>query len=101
MSENVLHFNLYKEKNGVTMNADRKNYYMGLLEGRAQRLNNLIKVAAPSDIICQEVLLLMQAAVPLEPSFFKSWVGKYSWPCSAKESEENEGGYKLKKCATG
>ncbi len=53
--------------------SDRDNYYMKLLEGSAKRLNELLEVAAPIDMICNEVRLLVQVAQPLKPSAFKSW----------------------------
>lgn len=76
-----------------------QRYYMGLLEGRAKRLNELIEEAAPADVVCQEVLLLVQAAVQLKPSYFKSWMGN-TWPCSAQEDTEREV-KEWVKCATG
>ena len=60
------------------------NYYRSLLEGRARRLTELIEMAAPNDLICQEVMLLTQAAMPLSPSQFKSWK-------THKGSNHNEG----------
>jgi hypothetical protein len=50
----------------------RKDYYMSLLESRAKRLNELLEVAAPTDLICKEVRLLTEAALPLSPSLFES-----------------------------
>lgn len=48
-----------------------KDYYMRLLEGRAERLSELIKIAAPDNMICKEVILIVQAASQLNP--YKSW----------------------------
>lgn len=48
-------------------------YYMMLLEGRAKRLNELLEVSAPVDMICNEIKLLVYAAQPLKPAAFKSW----------------------------
>jgi hypothetical protein len=45
---------------------------MSLLESRAKRLNELLEVAAPTDLICKEVKLLTEAAMPLSPSLFES-----------------------------
>jgi hypothetical protein len=64
-------FTLYNSKRGGKMK--ERSDYMKLLEGRAKRLNELLEVAAPTDMICQEVMLLFQAAKPLEPRIFKSW----------------------------
>ena len=50
-----------------------RSYYIKLLEGRAKRLNELLEVAAPIDIICNEIMLLVQIVKPLEPKVFKSW----------------------------
>jgi hypothetical protein len=46
---------------------------MRLLEGRSERLNELIKIAAPQSMICKEVILIVQAASLLNPHTFKSW----------------------------
>jgi hypothetical protein len=46
---------------------------MRLLEGRAERLNNLIKISAPQNIICKEIVLILEAAKLISPSTFKSW----------------------------
>lgn len=46
------------------------NYYMKLLEGRAKRLSKLIKIAAPQEMICKEVILILQAAMQLD---LKPW----------------------------
>lgn len=46
---------------------------MRLLEGRAERLNVLIKIAAPEEMICKEVILILQAAMLVSPNKFKSW----------------------------
>jgi hypothetical protein len=48
---------------------------MKLLEGRSKRLVELIEMAAPIDIICKEVELLVEAVKPLD-STFKSWALK-------------------------
>jgi len=63
---------------------EKHTYYMGLLEGRAKRLNELFEISAPTDIICKEVALLVEVAQPLHPNFFKSWkkeneTGKYQF----------------------
>jgi len=65
-------FTLYNSKRGGKMNGSR-TYYMKLLEGRVKRLNELLEVAAPTDIICNEIMLLAQLARPLDPRVFKSW----------------------------
>jgi len=50
-----------------------RDYYMRLLDGRSERLNELIKIAAPQDMICKEVVLIVQAVSLLNPHAFKSW----------------------------
>lgn len=73
-----------------------RSYYMGLLEGRAKRLNELLEIAAPMDMICKEIMLLVDAAEPLEPKSFKSWnYGKWM-KGQSNETEESK-----KWCATG
>jgi len=74
---------------------EKHNYYMKLLEGRAKRLNELLEIAAPTDIICKEIMLLTQIAQPLHPNIFKSWT--YT---NQKESD-NEDPAERFKCATG
>jgi hypothetical protein len=50
-----------------------QEYYHRLLEGRAKRLNELLEIAAPQEMICKEVILIVQAASLLNPHTFKSW----------------------------
>lgn len=64
-----------------------RNYYMELLEGRAKRLNELLAMAAPTDMICREVMLVTEAATPLEPQAFHSW-NYNKWLKETHESEE-------------
>ncbi len=64
-------------------------YHMGLLEGRAKRLSDLLEMAAPTDLICKEVRMLAEAALPLDPNGFKSW-GVPSKIQSMKEHPSNE-----------
>ncbi len=53
------------------------NYYMRLLEGRSKRLEELLEIAAPIDMICKEVKLLAEAVKPFDPKF-RSWALKES-----------------------
>jgi hypothetical protein len=53
---------------------NRKEYYLSLLEGRTTRLNELLTIAAPDELICKEILLIVQAAIPLNPEIFKSFL---------------------------
>lgn len=71
----------------MKMITTRQEYFMSLLEGRAKRLTDLIESAAPESLICHEVILLLQAAVPLNPKTFKSWAGNYCWPAGEVEYE--------------
>lgn len=65
-------------------------YYMGLLEGRAKRLTELIEIAAPTDMIWKEVMLITDAA--------SQWIhGSNGW--GPKEGQNNE--EFQSKCATG
>lgn len=50
-----------------------QEYYKRLLEGRSKRLNELLEIAAPQEMICKEVILIVQAASLLSPHTFKSW----------------------------
>lgn len=54
---------------------DNRNYYMKLLECRSKRLEELLAMAAPMDMICKEVMLLVEAVKPLDPKF-RSWAQK-------------------------
>lgn len=89
-------FPLYKVKRGGKMCEYSQSYYMKLLEGRAKRLNELLEVAAPTDMICKEIMLLVAAAEPLDPKAFKSWnYGKWSQKGVQNENEKHQW------CATG
>jgi hypothetical protein len=54
----------------------RQEYHLSLLGNRANRLNELLNIAAPDELICKEVLLIMQAAIPLNPGVFKNFLSK-------------------------
>lgn len=64
-----------KFKKGAIIMNDNRNYYMKLLLGRSKRLEELLEIAAPTDMICKEVMLLVEAAKPLDPKF-RSWAQK-------------------------
>lgn len=70
-------------------------YHMGLLEGRAKRLNELLEIAAPTDMIWKEVMLLTEAAKPFAP---KSWNYKRG-PQEGQNNEELQSS--IRQCATG
>jgi hypothetical protein len=55
---------------------NRQEYHLSLVENRANRLNELLSIAAPDELICKEVLLILQAAIPLNPSVFKTFLNK-------------------------
>lgn len=42
-----------------------RNDYLDLLESRAKRLTDLLAMAAPDEVICQEVILILKATLPL------------------------------------
>ncbi len=75
-----------------------RNYYMGLLESRAKRLNELLEMAAPIDIICKEIVLLREAAEPLAPQAFWNYSKWQKGPY-----ENHQGNYQgnYQECATG
>lgn len=50
------------------------NYYMKLVESRSKRLQDLLEMGAPIDMICKEVVLLMEATKPLDPE--RVWIRK-------------------------
>lgn len=60
----------YEPAKTATMSQE---YYKRLLEGRSKRLNELLEIAAPQEMICKEVILIVQAASLLSPHTFKSW----------------------------
>lgn len=79
------------------------SYYMGLLEGRAKRLTELIEIAAPHDMIWKEVMLITEAAKPFAPKqqWSKPLSGGYGsngcWgPQEGQSNEEIQS-----QCATG
>lgn len=76
-------------------------YYMGLLEGRAKRLTELIEIAAPHDMIWKEVMLITEAAKPFAPKSLPQWgYGGNGWGQQENKNEEFQS--KLQsKCATG
>jgi hypothetical protein len=76
------------------------SYHMGLLESRAKRLNELLEIAAPTDMIYKEVMLLTEAAKPLAP---KSWTNGYGkWgPQEGQNDSQEEYQSSLRQCATG
>lgn len=74
------------------------NYHMGLLEGRAKRLNELLEMAAPTDMIWKEIVLITEAARPFAP---KSWdYGSWGQSPQGSQNEAFQGEYQSK-CATG
>lgn len=46
---------------------DCRDYYLNLLENRVKRLAELIDISAPDFLIYREVLLINEAARPLNP----------------------------------
>lgn len=50
-----------------------RNYYMGLLEKRAKRLNELLEMAAPQDVLLKEIKLIVETAALINPGIVKSW----------------------------
>lgn len=76
------------------------NNHMLLLESRARRLTELLEIAAPSDMIYNEIMLLTEAAKPLAP---KSWGKGYGqWPQQEGNNEnQEEFQSSYRKCATG
>lgn len=77
--------------------------HMSLLESRARRLNELLEIAAPSDMIYNEVMLLTEAAKPLAPKT-KMWGngnGYGQWPKQEGHNEQEEFQSSFRQCATG
>lgn len=48
------------------------DFHMKLLEGRAERLSELIKIAAPKHMIYREVILIVQIAMVLSPNMWSN-----------------------------
>ena len=69
---------------------------MGLLEGRAKRLNELLEIAAPTDMIWKEIQLLSEAAKPFAPKS-KSW----SYNKGQEGQNESKEFQSIQSCATG
>ena len=87
-------FPLYNmKKGGIIMST---SYHMGLLESRAKRLNELFDIAAPSDMIYKEVMLLVEAAKPFAPKVV--WNGYGKW---GPQEGQNETESSYRQCATG
>jgi len=71
---------------------------MSLLESRAKRLNELLEIAAPSDMIYNEIMLLAEAAKPFAPK--KVWSNGYGqWPQQEGKNEEFQSSFR--QAATG
>lgn len=75
---------------------------MLLLESRAKRLNELLEIAAPSDMIYKEIMLLSEAAKPLAPKT-KTWGtnGYGQWPQQEGHNEQEEFQSSFRQVATG
>ena len=80
------------------MNGHQK-YYMKLLEGRAKRLNELLEVAAPTDMIYKEIMLLCDAAKPFAPK--PQWGTPLSGYGSWGKQDEKTQECGSQQCATG
>lgn len=74
--------------------------HMALLESRAKRLNELLEIAAPSDMIYNEVMLLSEAAKPFAPQTTPKWGNGYGqqWP---QQEGHNEQESSFRQAATG
>lgn len=76
---------------------DCKQYYFRLLEGRAKRLNELLEIAAPENLICNEVLLILKAAVILSPrTFMTEHDDSYKPPKIKQEKDQREQNIRLR-----
>ena len=74
---------------------------MSLLESRAKRLNELLEIAAPDDMIYKEIMLLSEAAKPLAPKT-KTWGNGYGqWPRQEGYNEQEEFQSSYRQVATG
>jgi hypothetical protein len=94
-------FPLYNVKRGDKMSG-YNTYYMGLLEGRAKRLTELIEIAAPPDMIWKEVMLITEAAKPFAPKSTPQWgYGGGAWGQKEGQSNEEFQSKFQSQCATG
>lgn len=74
---------------------NQQKYYLNLLRSRAKRLNEMLEIAAPPDMIYKEIMLLTDAARPFAPQ--PQWGGYGgTWENQNEESQ----GYQ-RQCATG
>jgi hypothetical protein len=71
-----------------------KAYYMQVLEGRSKRLNELLEISAPMNIISREVKLIVKITALINPVSFNTW---RLWT----QGNEDEDKVERRKCATG